>query len=59
METLCFAGHDAGNVALHHPAAMVLVRNPTGISLSPQEHVSLEDAAAGVSRILAVLEQLA
>lgn len=59
METLCFAGHDAGNVALHKPAAMVLVRNPTGISHSPQEHVSLEDAAAGASRILAVIEQLA
>lgn len=59
METLCFAGHDAGNVALHRPAAMVLVRNSTGISHSPHEHVSLEDAAAGASRVLAVLEQLA
>lgn len=59
VEVLCFAGHDAGNVALHRPAAMVLVRNPTGISHSPEELVTLEDAAAGATRILEVLEQLA
>lgn len=57
-ERLCFAGHDAGNVAPHRPAAMVLVRNPTGISHSPEEFVTLEDAAAGATRILEVLEGL-
>ncbi|WP_320669441.1 hydantoinase/carbamoylase family amidase [Patulibacter defluvii] len=59
IETLCFAGHDAGNVAIHRPAAMVLVRNPTGISHSPDEEVALEDAAAGATRILRVLDELA
>jgi N-carbamoyl-L-amino-acid hydrolase len=59
LELLCFAGHDAGNLAAHRPAAMVLVRNPTGVSHSPAEHVALEDAAAGANRILTVLDALA
>jgi N-carbamoyl-L-amino-acid hydrolase len=44
-ELVCFAGHDAGVLAERIPAAMVLVRNPTGISHSPRETVDLEDAA--------------
>ena len=44
-ELVCFAGHDAGVVAEHVPAAMLFVRNPTGVSHSPEEAVELEDAA--------------
>jgi beta-ureidopropionase / N-carbamoyl-L-amino-acid hydrolase len=44
-EVVCYAGHDAGVLAERIPAAMVLVRNATGISHAPEEHVALEDAA--------------
>ena len=44
-EVVCFAGHDAGVVAERLPAAMVLVRNGTGVSHSPAEEVELADAA--------------
>ncbi|HET6506911.1 MAG TPA: Zn-dependent hydrolase [Baekduia sp.] len=54
-EVVCWAGHDAGLLAPHVPAAMVLVRNATGISHSPVEHVELEDAAAGATAILEAL----
>jgi len=57
-EVLCFAGHDAGMVAALRPAAMVLVRNETGISHSPAEEVSFEDAAAGATAILEALERI-
>ena len=42
--SVCFAGHDAGLLAPRMPTAMVLVRNRSGISHSPQEHVELDDA---------------
>jgi N-carbamoyl-L-amino-acid hydrolase len=58
-ELLCFAGHDAGLVAARRPAAMVLVRNPSGISHDAAEQVALEDAAAGASAVLALLEAVA
>jgi N-carbamoyl-L-amino-acid hydrolase len=58
-ELLCWAGHDAGILAPHVPAAMVLVRNATGVSHSPAEHVELDDAAAGATLILRTLESLA
>jgi N-carbamoyl-L-amino-acid hydrolase len=58
-ELLCFAGHDAGVVAERRPAGMVFVRNETGISHSPEEHVSLEDAAAAANALLAAVEALA
>ena len=44
-ELVCFAGHDAGVLAERVPAAMLFVRNPTGVSHSPEETVSLDDAA--------------
>jgi N-carbamoyl-L-amino-acid hydrolase len=44
-EVVCFAGHDAGVLAERVPAAMLLVRNPTGVSHSPEEQVDLDDAA--------------
>jgi N-carbamoyl-L-amino-acid hydrolase len=54
-ELVCWAGHDAGLLAPHVPAAMVLVRNATGISHSPDEHVELDDAALGATAILRAL----
>jgi N-carbamoyl-L-amino-acid hydrolase len=52
---VCFAGHDAGILAERIPAAMVLTRNPTGVSHSPEEGVDLDDAAAGANAILEVV----
>ena len=58
-DVLCWAGHDAGVLAARVPAAMVLVRNATGVSHAAAEHVELEDAAAGATLILRALEGLA
>jgi N-carbamoyl-L-amino-acid hydrolase len=44
-EVLCFAGHDAGVLAEWVPAAIVLVRNRSGISHAPEEEIDLADAA--------------
>ena len=55
-EVVCFAGHDAGVLAERVPAAMLLVRNETGVSHSPAEDVDLADAAVAarvVERALA------
>jgi N-carbamoyl-L-amino-acid hydrolase len=41
------AGHDAGVLAAHVPSAMIFVRNPSGISHSPEEHVEDADAEIG------------
>jgi N-carbamoyl-L-amino-acid hydrolase len=56
---VCYAGHDAGVIAERRPAGMVLVRNETGISHSPAEDVSLEDAAVAANGLLAAAEELA
>ncbi len=56
---LCYAGHDAGVIAERRPSGMVLVRNDTGISHSPAEEVSLEDAAVAADGLVAALEELA
>jgi beta-ureidopropionase / N-carbamoyl-L-amino-acid hydrolase len=53
------AGHDAGFLAARVPAAMLFVRNPTGISHSPAEHAELADCEAGVRALAAILEDLA
>lgn len=50
------AGHDAGVLASHIPTAMLFVRNPTGISHSPEELVEDDDAEAGA---LALADALA
>jgi beta-ureidopropionase / N-carbamoyl-L-amino-acid hydrolase len=55
----CYAGHDAGLIATRLPAAMVLVRNETGVSHSPAERVELEDAAFGAELVLRLLAELA
>ncbi|MGH2797752.1 MAG: M20/M25/M40 family metallo-hydrolase, partial [Thermoleophilaceae bacterium] len=55
----CYAGHDAGLIAARLPAAMVLVRNETGVSHSPDEQVDLADAAFGAELLLRLVEELA
>ena len=46
-------------IAAARPAGMVLVRNETGVSHSPEEEVSLEDAAGAANALVAALEELA
>jgi beta-ureidopropionase / N-carbamoyl-L-amino-acid hydrolase len=58
-EIVCYAGHDAGVVAERVPAAMLFVRNPTGISHSPAEMVDLEDAAIAAQVVARALELVA
>lgn len=53
------AGHDAGVLAAHLPTAMLFVRNPSGISHAPQEHVEDVDAEAGAVALADVLADLA
>jgi N-carbamoyl-L-amino-acid hydrolase len=53
------AGHDAGVLAAHVPAAMLFVRNPTGVSHAPDESASDVDCAAGVVALADVLADLA
>ena len=54
------AGHDAGILASAGiPAAMLFVRNPTGVSHSPQEHAELEDCLEGVAALADALAALA
>jgi N-carbamoyl-L-amino-acid hydrolase len=55
---LCFAGHDAGILAEHLPAGMLLVRNEEGISHAPAEHVELDDAAEAANALARALERL-
>ena len=55
----CWAGHDAGLIAARLPAAMVFVRNETGVSHSPHEHVELDDAAFGADLLLRLVRELA
>jgi len=52
------AGHDAGVLAGFVPSAMLFVRNPSGISHSPEEYVADEDALAGAVALADVLEGL-
>jgi N-carbamoyl-L-amino-acid hydrolase len=58
-ELVCFAGHDAGVLAERIPAAMLFVRNATGVSHSPEETVSLGDAAIAARVVARALESLA
>ncbi|GAB3249021.1 Zn-dependent hydrolase [Arthrobacter pigmenti] len=52
------AGHDAGVLAAVVPSAMLFVRNPTGISHSPEEWVERDDADTGAEVLADVLEGL-
>ncbi len=56
-ELVCFAGHDAGVVAERVPAAMVFVRNETGVSHSPAEQVDLADAAIAARVVARALRE--
>jgi N-carbamoyl-L-amino-acid hydrolase len=49
------AGHDAGVLSAHVPTAMIFVRNPTGISHSPEEFAERADCLAGVEALAAVM----
>jgi len=49
------AGHDAGVLAARVPAAMLFVRNPTGVSHAPGEHAERDDCLVGVDALAAVL----
>jgi beta-ureidopropionase / N-carbamoyl-L-amino-acid hydrolase len=54
------AGHDAGVLAQAGlPAAMLFVRNPTGISHSPAEFAERDDCLRGVKALTAVATDLA
>lgn len=54
------AGHDAGILASAGvAAAMLFVRNPTGVSHSPSEHAEPDDCAKGVEALADALEELA
>jgi N-carbamoyl-L-amino-acid hydrolase len=54
------AGHDAGILSgAGVPTAMLFVRNPTGVSHSPEETAPLEDCLAGVEALAEVLADLA
>ncbi|WP_345799912.1 allantoate amidohydrolase [Microbacterium sp. AZCO] len=53
------AGHDAGVLASAVPTAMLFVRNPTGISHSPEELVEDTDAEHGAAALADVLQGLA
>lgn len=52
------AGHDAGVLAAEIPTAMLFVRNPTGVSHSPDEHAEERDCLAGVVALADVLHEL-
>ncbi|HEY3530225.1 MAG TPA: allantoate amidohydrolase [Nocardioides sp.] len=54
------AGHDAGILsAAAIPSAMLFVRNPTGVSHSPDEHAEMPDCLAGVDALAETLARLA
>ena len=53
------AGHDAGILqAAGIPSAMLFVRNPTGVSHSPEETAGTADCLAGVTALADALEGL-
>jgi beta-ureidopropionase / N-carbamoyl-L-amino-acid hydrolase len=52
------AGHDAGILAARVPTAMLFVRNPSGVSHSPEESAELLDCLAGVTALADVLADL-
>ena len=53
------AGHDAGILSdAGIPTAMVFVRNPTGVSHSPDEHARMVDCLAGVEALADALTDL-
>jgi N-carbamoyl-L-amino-acid hydrolase len=53
------AGHDAGVLAGRVKAAMLFVRNPTGVSHAPAEHADPADCDNGVAALAVALAELA
>ncbi|MDN5795516.1 MAG: allantoate amidohydrolase [Intrasporangium sp.] len=54
------AGHDAGILATAGvPTAMLFVRNPTGVSHSPEEFAEQDDCHRGVAALTKVVQDLA
>jgi N-carbamoyl-L-amino-acid hydrolase len=49
------AGHDAGILSARVPTAMLFVRNPTGVSHSPEEHAEMADCNVGVAALADVM----
>jgi N-carbamoyl-L-amino-acid hydrolase len=49
------AGHDAGVLSSAVPTSMLFVRNPTGISHSPEEFAERADCVAGIEALAAVM----
>jgi N-carbamoyl-L-amino-acid hydrolase len=54
-----YAGHDAGVLARHLPAAMLFVRNPTGRSHHPDEDAREEDCLAACAVLAGALADVA
>jgi N-carbamoyl-L-amino-acid hydrolase len=53
------AGHDAGVLSSAGvPTAMMFVRNPTGVSHSPEEHAEMADCLSGVEALADALDIL-
>ncbi len=50
------AGHDAGVLSTAVPTAMLFVRNPTGISHSPDEYAEIADCHQGARALAAVMK---
>lgn len=51
------AGHDAGILSARVPTAMLFVRNPTGVSHSPEEHAELPDCHVGAEALADVMTE--
>jgi len=49
------AGHDAGILAAEQPTGMIFVRNPTGVSHSPDEFAERADCLRGVAALARVM----
>jgi hydantoinase/carbamoylase family amidase len=57
-ELWAYAGHDAGVLARRVPAAMLFVRNPTGVSHHPDELAAEDDCLAGCAVLASSLAEL-
>lgn len=57
VDLAAYAGHDAGVLARHLPAAMLFVRNPTGVSHNPAESASEEDCLAACAVLARTLRR--
>ena len=51
------AGHDAGILSAKVPAAMLFVRNPTGVSHSPEEFATADDCNLGAEALADVMAE--